>query len=538
MRHYVSLPDDSAIHIRVSGSGPAVLMLRDWPLSGAVSGDLAAALSTGATVVAPDSPGYGQSSTAPLPDDLDGHARVLVSLMETLGIERFAVVGTGLGAVLGVAVAAAASDRVAAVLVDQLPSDEALARLDPDLLVPTRDPQHSGAHVLEAWIQLRDASIFEPWYDRRAVARLTGSVPDPRTIHRRLVDVLTAPGPWDSGVRSALRYGVDAARAALPVDVVRTAPGGWPAMDPGFAQTLELLPAVDRHRLDLALAPAPHRGGRTRRYLTTSAGRVHVRLDGDPSAQPVLLLHPSPGSADTYATVVEDLAQTFLVVGMDLIGNGFSDKSPVTDPRVEHYAEVAAEALAELRLPPVIAFGSHTGASVALEVACRRPDLVRGLVVEGLAHFTGTEQVDVLTHYTPLFEPLHSGAHVVENWHMLRDMHLFWPWYRSTADAVRDTAPDLASLHNLFVQMLKTGDTYPLAYRAAFRHDPRPAVGNLEVSGWFVAHPADMLRGSTEQLAGLSPHATFVELAPAEGRGPAWAVRAFASADGGRTLEQ
>ena len=214
---------------------------------------------------------------------------------------------------------------------------------------------------------------------------------------------------------------------------------------------------------------------------------------------------------------------------MDLIGNGFSDKSPLVDPRVDHYAEVAAAALAELHLPPVIAFGSHTGASVALEVAARRPDLVCALVVEGLAHFTGAEQVDVLTRYTPRFDPVHSGAHLVDNWHMLRDMHLFWPWYVSTADAVRDTAPELSSLHNLFVQMLKTSDTYPLAYRAAFRHDPRPAVGRLQVPGCFVAHPADMLRDSTEALARLADDVEFVELAPAEGRGPAWAVRRFAS---------
>lgn len=522
MRHYVTLSDGRQLHVRIDGHGPAVLVLHDWPMSGAVASELTTALPFPHTVVSPDSPGYGQSHHDGDPLDLAGHARVLVELMAHLGADEYAVVGTGLGAVLAIAVAAEARARVTTVLIDAIPSNAALARLDPELLAPLSEPRHSGSHVLDVWHQVRDAAIFDPWHDVAASRRLSRSVPDPRTLHRRAADVLRAPGPWRDGIAAALSFDVDAAVGQVFGPVIRVLDSH------DFRGVVPQSVVPDPERLAVGLATAAHHGGTSRRYVRTSGGTVHVRLDGDPAAPPVLVLHPSPGSADTYRDVIADLAADFLVVGMDLIGNGYSDKSGLPDPEIADYAAVASEALEQLALGPAIVFGSHTGASVALEVASRRPDLTAGLVVEGLGHFTGPEQADVLNHYTPHHAPVHSGAHLVDQWHMLRDMHLFWPWYSSTTANLRDTAPTLDGLHNLFVQMVKTGVTYPLAYRAAFRHDPRPAAASLTAPGFFTAHAADMLRDSTEALAGLAPSVDFAELAPAEGRGAAWAVRTFA----------
>lgn len=523
MRHYVTLSDGTDLHVRVSGAGPAVLVLHDWPMSGALAAELAPALPLTATVVAPDSPGYGQSPAAASVLDLPAHVRVVTQLLDLLAVERCVVIGTGLGATVAVALAVQAGDRVAAVFVDKVPNSADLARLDLDRLCPERELKHSGAHVVEAWHQVRDAMIFDPWYAVDQAHRIHRSVPDPRTLHRRVVDMICAAGQWRDGVRAALSFDVDAAQAALPPGVVR------PIDKVEVQRAVAALPAVDACRLAAGLEPRPHTGGTSRRYLRTRAGSVHARLDGDPAAQPVLLLHPSPGSADTYRDVIADLARDFLVVGMDLIGNGYSDKSSLPDPEIADYALVAGEALEQLGLSRAIAFGSHTGASVALEAVARRPDLFCGLVLEGLAHFTGAEQADVLTHYTPTFEPVHSGAHLVAQWHMLRDMHMFWPWFASTAENLRETAPSLPGLHNLFVQMLKTGGTYVLGYRAAFRHDPKPALSALALPGHLTAHSGDMLRDSTEALASTSSWTQFVELSPSEGRGPAWAVRRFAS---------
>lgn len=524
MRHYLTLPDGRQVHVRVSGEGPAVLVLRDWPHSGGVSAEPLPAVPLGCTVIAPDSPGYGHSPDLGL-GDLDEHAGVLAELLDALGVERCVAWGTGLGAVLAVALARRVPRRVASVVVDRVPDTARLRALDPDRLAPEVVPSHSGSHLLDVWHRVRDGFIFEPSYEIRADRRLARAVPDPRTLHRRVTDVLLAPGPWRAGVATALRYDVDAALAALTRPVRAVGDEGLPP------DLLEGLPYLSPERVSAGLRHGPRPGGTSRQYVVTRARDVHVRIDGPEDAPPVLLLHPSPGSADTMADVIEDLAQDHLVVGMDLIGNGYSDKSPLADPGVEHYATVAGEALERLALPPVTAFGSHTGAAVALEVAARRPDLVSGLVVEGLPHFTGDEQADVLTRYTPSFEPVHSGAHLVELWHYLRDMHLFWPWYATLGADARPTAPGLTGLHNLALQMLKTGSTYPLAYRAAFRHDPRPALQALRVSGLFVAHPGDMLRESTEVLAAATPTARFASLAPGQGQGPAWAVRGFVSGE-------
>lgn len=139
MRHYVTLPDGRQVHVRVSGSGPVVLLLRDWPHSGAVTAEPMPSHLPGCTVIAPDSPGYGQSPYLRV-TDLGEHAEVLVSLLEVLGVERCVVRASGLGSALAVALARRAHHRVAGLVLDRLPTTADLRALDPDRLAPSSSP--------------------------------------------------------------------------------------------------------------------------------------------------------------------------------------------------------------------------------------------------------------------------------------------------------------------------------------------------------------------------------------------------------------
>jgi len=92
-----------AIHFRVGGSGPPLLLLHGYPQTGAMWHAVAPALAERFTVIIPDLPGYGASGKPPSTDDhaaysKRGMASTLVHVMRTLGFERWLLAGHDRGA--------------------------------------------------------------------------------------------------------------------------------------------------------------------------------------------------------------------------------------------------------------------------------------------------------------------------------------------------------------------------------------------------------------------------------------------------------
>lgn len=114
------------IRVRVTGTGPPVLLLHGWPQTSVMWHRVEPALAAAHTVVAADLPGYGDSL---LPDGAGvaasgkrAMARDLAEAMAALGHDRFAVVGHDRGARCGFRLALDHPDRVVALaLLDVLP---------------------------------------------------------------------------------------------------------------------------------------------------------------------------------------------------------------------------------------------------------------------------------------------------------------------------------------------------------------------------------------------------------------------------------
>ena len=92
-----------AIHVRVAGSGPPLLLLHGYPQTGAMWHRVAPALAEERTVVVADLRGYGASSKPPTSDDHEPYskramARDMVAEMAALGFHRFDLAGHDRGA--------------------------------------------------------------------------------------------------------------------------------------------------------------------------------------------------------------------------------------------------------------------------------------------------------------------------------------------------------------------------------------------------------------------------------------------------------
>jgi pimeloyl-ACP methyl ester carboxylesterase len=160
-------------------------------------------------------------------------------------------------------------------------------------------------------------------------------------------------------------------------------------------------------------------------------------------------------------------------------------------------------------------------------VALLAPERVRRLVMDGVAIFDAQQTADILANYTPPLCPRDDGAHLLFAWHFLRDQTLYWPWYNRTAEGLRATEPIGAQeLAVWLLELLKSGHTYPLAYRAAFRHPVRERLPLLHTPTLMAASAGDMLHAATAEAAELAPDARFATL-PDDADGVAAVLAAF-----------
>ena len=119
---------------------------------------------------------------------------------------------------------------------------------------------------------------------------------------------------------------------------------------------------------------------------------IFYRHAGDPEMPAILLLHGYPTSSYMYRNIIEPLAETAYVVAPDLPGFGFSSVPPADayDYTFETIADTIEAFIAALDLNRFFLLVNDFGTPVGYHLATRRPDRIRGLIVQnGNAHDEG-----------------------------------------------------------------------------------------------------------------------------------------------------
>ena len=251
--------------------------------------------------------------------------------------------------------------------------------------------------------------------------------------------------------------------------------------------------------------PVPLRRG----FVDVGPAQVHYRHGGDGVGNvPLAMIHASPGSSRQLADLASLLAAGRRVVAPDTAGNGDSDPLDLTTPGIADLAAHALAALNQLIDGPFDLYGSHTGASIAMEIALAAPTCVRRLVIDGMGLYAPDEQSDVLRQYAREIAPDLEGTHLLKVWHFCRDQYLFWPYYnRTDAGRLPNGLPDAETFHDFVVEVLKAMRTYHRSYRAAFRHPKRERLVMLRLPVLVLTSPSDMLDGYASEVASLVPGA-------------------------------
>lgn len=196
------------MHYRHAGSGEPLLMLHASPGSSRQLVNLIADFAGQARVIAPDTPGNGDSNALsdqePTIPDL---ASAMVAFLDSLGLDRVDLYGSHTGAAIATELAILAPDRVRRLILDGISTfePEELEEVLANYAFPFT-PDREGAYLMRVFTFCRDQYLFFPWYRRTREGRRDNGLGTAEDIHAWIVEVLKANQTYHLNYRAAFKW--------------------------------------------------------------------------------------------------------------------------------------------------------------------------------------------------------------------------------------------------------------------------------------------------------------------------------------------
>jgi len=190
---------------------------------------------------------------------------------------------------------------------------------------------------------------------------------------------------------------------------------------------------------------------------------------------PILLIHPAGGTASTWGRATDYLAELGRVVTYDRRGYGRSPREIVRS--VARHTADAAALLESLRAAPAVVVGISMGGLIAVDLATRRPDLVRSVVA----------------HEAP-WRPFRSAP----------TLSAVAPAAKMVALALRGRDSDAVEVFLRLAYSYRDGgsgwDTFPEKWRTAARDNAEPSLADLRIAMRGSPSQAEMAKVASPVL--------------------------------------
>jgi pimeloyl-ACP methyl ester carboxylesterase len=135
-------------------------------------------------------------------------------------------------------------------------------------------------------------------------------------------------------------------------------------------------------------------------FVTVDGTPIHYREQGDPDGPTLLLVHGTYSSLHTWDGWVDELADDFRLVRLDMPGFGLTGPRSEGDHTLEGLIETVGAFCDTLGLSSVAVAGNSLGGAVAWRLSIDRPDLVSRVI---LIDAGGATLLSKLAHRYTLF---------------------------------------------------------------------------------------------------------------------------------------
>jgi pimeloyl-ACP methyl ester carboxylesterase len=243
-RSFVVTPS-GRIHIAFAGFGAPVLLLHQTPRSWDEFRDVLPLLGRHYRVIAMDTVGYGDSD--PLPDgqaSIENWAKAAHQLLARLGIGRAAIIGHHTGTAIGVEIAAAYPEYVAALVLSASPYVDEARRMearDDGHVIDHAVPRVDGGHLAELW------SMRQPFYPPDRVD----------LMERFIVDALKAGSRAAEGHRVVDRYEMETRLPLVRCPTLVIAPTADPHAHPHAPKVAAAIAGSTLVKIEDGMVPLP-----------------------------------------------------------------------------------------------------------------------------------------------------------------------------------------------------------------------------------------------------------------------------------------
>lgn len=221
----------------------------------------------------------------------------------------------------------------------------------------------------------------------------------------------------------------------------------------------------------------------------------------------LLMLHQSPLSSRDLVSTMEEYKHDFTCIAPDTPGYGFSDPFGINRVDMRDIACGLVEFMDAIGISKFSIYGFHTGAMIAIAIASYFPDRVIAIAANGYVGLSASERHDLVENYLPPFAPDWSGSHLAWAWSRMREQMIFYPWYKKEASSRMNVGlPTPQGLHDDVMDLLRSGDNYRVAYRAAFTFRGDLALANIRVPTLVSASEDDPLASELMHIGPCSDH--------------------------------
>lgn len=397
-RHFVSV-NGRRVHYRRAGDGPAVLLVHQSPRSSAEFMPLIERWAEHFTVIAPDTPGFGQSDPLPGAQEIGDFADALLALLEALKIERTGAYGFHSGGIILANAFARAPDRFSAVAIGgyAIWTEAERAAFGQAYLPPFRASAY-GEHLTWLWNRILEQSWFFPWCDVRPETRLSVAHDDPLRVDAVVRDMLDSGDAYRAGYGAVLRASRDIPPPnAVTPPVLITASEGDP-----------LQPHIDR----LGAMPA-----------SWAARKVRTVAEQEAATLAFLQAHPAPQPPAPVETGEEGFRR---VDNLQLHWRGQGPELRIHAPG-RSVETLGSQGIA-VDLPGHGLSDPWSGQDWNALIEAARCELGAERVVRDPAPAGDPERL------FPDLTPDRFGSHLTRAWQIVRARHLFAPWYEARSD--------------------------------------------------------------------------------------------------------
>jgi len=483
-----------------------VLFLHQSPSSSAELLPLMQRLTESFTAIAPDMPGYGASeASVHAVMSIEFLADGVAAFMDELGIGTAAVYGFHTGASVALSLARRHPGRVTLAICEGLLClDKAERREFLSRYIEPFTPRFDGGHLAWLWTRIKDQSLFFPWYEHTAAARLALDATRVPTLAERALDWLRSGEGYASGYAAAFNYDPRGDLPFIEVPLVaqchrhdplaaylpRLAPLTAGAEVRVFATAQENVAHVlamlkryaGEHPAPAVARTRPMTGRVWQDYVVSHGLALRVLRSDAGTGRAIVIQHGAHSSARACRDWLSACGERGSAFAIELPGHGETDPAdgvPLENPHDS--ADLVSGALDTLGIDDCDLVGWGAGAMVQVEVA-RRRSRVDSLTLVGALDVTRDPALQAALRASyKVPAPDSHGGYLLQAWHEARDHLLFFPWYERRRAFALDAAPCLepAFLQSRTVDALLAGEAGVALRRAEIDYPLRERLAEL-----------------------------------------------------------